>query len=303
MKKHVVLPLILVFAFILTGCSSKLSTEISGATKILISSGSTGETVEVTDTEAIKNITENINSLRFSKSGENKDAAGFTYTVSWLNESGSEISSITIFDSHTVVYKGTTYKGSEGQTGVDIKYIDTIVAKVKDETVSGEEVLPDDEETVNNNGNQSSGNQGSNSGSNGEDNPSSKPETGVVQPDYATDEFLSHTGTYDTANIDGSEFQVKVLLTTEETVTDFKVYGLNLLDEKSDGTLIYEVTSELYSAEKFTPDRPLVVGITFVGVYPKAGVSYVDSDGNVNNYAIAMSGKDSSLFMVKYEIS
>ena len=67
MKKIV----LVVFAFIvlcMAACSSRTQNyEVGDATKIIVTSGNTGEQVDITDSESIRYITDNINSLTYSK--------------------------------------------------------------------------------------------------------------------------------------------------------------------------------------------------------------------------------------------
>ena len=55
----------------------------------------------------------------------------------------------------------------------------------------------------------------------------------------------------------------------------------------------------VYSGEEFTPDRPLVVWVSFPGVLPTVGLSYTDTDGSRRTLHIGMSGKDGSFFLAE----
>lgn len=95
-----------------------------------------------------------------------------------------------------------------------------------------------------------------------------------------------------------SEYAVKIVYTSDGTVTDFCVLSLMMTDFR-DGKPVYEET-ELYRQEQLTPDCPLVVTLTFVGDLPNNGISYVDSAGETQRFSLNTSGKDGSLILEAY---
>ena len=56
---------------------------------------------------------------------------------------------------------------------------------------------------------------------------------------------------------------------------------------------------DLYTADALSPDRPLLLAIPFVETIPNRGVSYVDADGALRQYAIVESGKDGTIFLME----
>ena len=55
-----------------------------------------------------------------------------------------------------------------------------------------------------------------------------EPASPPLTADYAPEELLSQEGSYDYFEADGGEFQVKLVITARETVTDLKYVTLNL---------------------------------------------------------------------------
>lgn len=103
---------------------------------------------------------------------------------------------------------------------------------------------------------------------------------------------------HDTFIADTTEPQVKVLFSTEKGARDFKVLALTLEDA---GERITFSAKELYALDKLTPERPLVVGLTFYGSTPHYGISYADESGVTRSFAVDESGEDGSLYL--WEIS
>ena len=52
--------------------------------------------------------------------------------------------------------------------------------------------------------------------------------------------------------------------------------------------------------DELSPDRPLLLNMTFYGLLPYYGVSYVDDSGETISYSINMSGKDGSVILTEF---
>ena len=52
--------------------------------------------------------------------------------------------------------------------------------------------------------------------------------------------------------------------------------------------------------DELSPDRPLLLNMTFYGMLPYYGVSYVDDSGETISYSINMSGKDGSVILTEF---
>lgn len=92
---------------------------------------------------------------------------------------------------------------------------------------------------------------------------------------------------------------VRAMFLADVAVRDFKFLSLELQDVTEDGKPKFGV-KELYSQKELTPERPLVVTLVFYGDSPSYGISYVDTDGEIRNYALNMSGMDGSLFLLEF---
>ena len=123
------------------------------------------------------------------------------------------------------------------------------------------------------------------------------PQETTVHVDYAQDDYVD--GAVDEFNIRGGFAGVRVLFTTNKTVSDFKILHLTCETIDDDGNITFAV-EETYSQPELTPDRPLVAGLEFPGDMPSNGISYVDADGVTRKYAVDMSGMDGSLFLWEF---
>ena len=113
----------------------------------------------------------------------------------------------------------------------------------------------------------------------------------------ATEELLAQSPDYEAldAAIDG--YGSRLVLTTNAAVQDLSLFYLTW-DENAQ-KLVTAEGEALYQAEEFTPDRPLVVSISFPGVLPTVGLSYTDTDGSQQVLHIGMSGKDGSFLLME----
>lgn len=123
------------------------------------------------------------------------------------------------------------------------------------------------------------------------------PQETTVHVDYAQDDYVN--GAVDEFNIPEDFAGVRVLFTTNKTVSDFKILHLTCEAIDDDGNITFAV-EETYSQPELTPDRPLVAGLEFPGDMPSNGISYVDADGVTRNFAVDMSGMDGSLFLWEF---
>lgn len=90
--------------------------------------------------------------------------------------------------------------------------------------------------------------------------------------------------------------QTKIVISTNATVRDFKVLALTNGDFDENGQMHFDV-EELYTLDRLTADRPLVVSTTFYGLIPNNGISYMDETGATRTFAVDMSGEDGSLYL------
>ena len=118
----------------------------------------------------------------------------------------------------------------------------------------------------------------------------------AVQAHWAED-VLDGISDYHEVSVSTAEPTARVLLSCEYAVKDFKVIGVET--SPMSGSLSYS-TEELYALDELTPDRPLLLNMTFYGLLPYYGVSYVDGSGETISYSINMSGKDGSVILTEF---
>lgn len=121
-----------------------------------------------------------------------------------------------------------------------------------------------------------------------------------ISIDYATEEFLSRYESYDQfvdpEAIEGSVVQLVISANIE--LRDFKFIEINSAADNHE--LWFSEEKVLYSVPTLSPEKPLVIGMTFFGDMPTRGISFTDESGTVRYYCIAMSGKDGSLLLVEF---
>ena len=125
MKKWTALILALLLAFCLFGCSAdETSFEITGAESLVITSGSSGESITVTDAGDIGHITDSVCGLSYSKGGK-VDSDGWSWSLIWLDKDGNTIEALTLLgDGTTVIRDGYYYKATGTGAGIDLEFID-----------------------------------------------------------------------------------------------------------------------------------------------------------------------------------
>ena len=96
-----------------------------------------------------------------------------------------------------------------------------------------------------------------------------------------------------------SEPQTGILIYTDKTVTGLQILSLTDPDIHDDGTLGF-TEEAVFTLETLSPDAPLYVRTTFYGDMPNLGVRYTDADGTEKTFAIDISGRDGSLYLLDY---
>ena len=81
------------------------------------------------------------------------------------------------------------------------------------------------------------------------------------------------------------------------SVTDFHYFIVGFREGGDQLTLTRD--DDLYTADALSPDRPLLLAIPFVETIPNRGISYVDADGALRQYAIVESEKDGTIFLME----
>ncbi len=128
MKRLIVLVWALVCVLSLLGCSeTNMTFDIGEASKIELRSGNDGTMVEITDVEDIQYITDNINSLTFSKGESSKDYSGWSYSLKWYDSENNMMEEMVVMSEYQIDYKDYFYKGMEADHKIDISFLDTLL--------------------------------------------------------------------------------------------------------------------------------------------------------------------------------
>ena len=118
----------------------------------------------------------------------------------------------------------------------------------------------------------------------------------AVQAHWA-ENVLVGLSDYHEVSVSTAEPLARVLLFCEYAVKDFKVLGIEA--SPMSNSLSFS-TEELYALDELSSDRPLLLNMTFYGLLPYYGVSYVDDSGETISYSINMSGKDGSVILTEF---
>ncbi len=117
-----------------------------------------------------------------------------------------------------------------------------------------------------------------------------KPE---VSAEWASDDAAY----YDEAVFENpGTFAVKIVFSARKRVSNFKILDLSpsILSSTK-----YNI-KEKYSKEEFLPEKPLIAQVSFYGLFPNNGISFVDDSGETRRYALVVSGDDGTIIL--YEI-
>ena len=128
MKKFVAAFLVLVLALSVAGCSEKsMKFDIGEASKIELRSGTDGAVIEITNTEDIKHITDNINALTLSKGKSSKDYSGWSYSLKWYDLENNLMEEIVVMSEQQIDYKGYFYSSMEADHEIDLACFDRLL--------------------------------------------------------------------------------------------------------------------------------------------------------------------------------
>ena len=130
------------------------------------------------------------------------------------------------------------------------------------------------------------------------DEPAAEPAN--ISVEIASPELLGEYTTYE----EFSEFEEseeepqKIIFTTDAAVRDFKFITVEF--EEADESIVFNAGEELFAATQFSPESPVVIAWTEVGLIPYRGISYVDAEGNTRYFTITQSGKDGSILINEF---
>lgn len=116
----------------------------------------------------------------------------------------------------------------------------------------------------------------------------------VVSVDNATDDILSKFERYTKAaapDVDYYDTSVDVIFTTTVAARGFRIMSLFYPD--------YFRNKEILSQYELLPEEPIVFSMVFHGDLPTTGISYIDENGEMRYFYVAMSGEDGSLILLE----
>jgi len=116
-------------------------------------------------------------------------------------------------------------------------------------------------------------------------------QTFPIHADYAGEDLPDHLELV----ADDGEYAAKILLTTDTPLESFHFFRLIQEEMNEDGPVFS--TEELYELEKFEPDKPLLVNMTFGEIFPTYGFTFKNADGIFKTYGINLSGEDGSVIL------
>lgn len=102
---------------------------------------------------------------------------------------------------------------------------------------------------------------------------------------------------FDEYIISSSEPLSRIVFAAGKQVESFTILELTLVDVTDDGKPEFEAYPADTRISGLSPDRPLVVGLTFEGDIPRYGFQYEDENGDMRRFAIEISGEDGSLLI------
>lgn len=110
--------------------------------------------------------------------------------------------------------------------------------------------------------------------------------------------WLNGNDDYEKFVADDGEYAANVLFTAKRTVIDFELMQLTIREISEDGTVSYD-SKPIYSLDRLTPERSLIIRMTFPGDTPTYGISYVDEsgDGMMHRLTVEVSGADGTLLL------
>lgn len=98
---------------------------------------------------------------------------------------------------------------------------------------------------------------------------------------------------------DTTEHQVQLLISTEKRVENFKFLGLFASGADENYNIIFDI-DERYALDALTPEKPLLVKMTFFGDLPSYGFSFDDETGKTRYFSISLSGYDGSIIVNEF---
>lgn len=121
MKKYIVFVFALVYVWSLVGCTNKSDGTTSSVHRFAFENVSKlvvisvdGKRFEVTDTDTVQQITENIESIQFEKGESSENTNGFGPFIQWYDANDNLMESISVMGEQTIIYDGFFWTATDG---------------------------------------------------------------------------------------------------------------------------------------------------------------------------------------------
>ena len=127
-----------------------------------------------------------------------------------------------------------------------------------------------------------------------------KEDEGLVKV-YFEEDYPDDLDDYDEFVLEEDDYAGPIVYAASKNVKNFKIYKISSIDEKEDSDDFTYTGYEVYSADKLSSKKPLLVTMLFYGDMPEYGFSYDDSDGNTRFFLTELGGKDGSIVVVEVD--
>ncbi len=124
-----------------------------------------------------------------------------------------------------------------------------------------------------------------------------KEDEGLVKV-YFEEDYPDDLDDYDEFVLEEDDYAGPIVYAASKNVKNFKIYKISSIDEKEDSDDFTYTGYEVYSADKLSSKKPLLVTMLFYGDMPEYGFSYDDSEGNTRFFLTELGGKDGSIVVV-----
>lgn len=126
------------------------------------------------------------------------------------------------------------------------------------------------------------------------------PDESFISIDFATDALLEQYKAYEEFNeTEDLENQVRVILKISPEAKDFRFFEIFFDKDGEKDNTNFIVNRVLYSKDKISPEKPLVVGTVFQGSLPIRAISFVDESNKTRYFSFETNGMDGSLFLLE----
>ena len=119
MKKWTVGLLLFACLFAVVSHKAHKNFSIEGASRATLQSGTTGEKVELTEENQLRQLAEALEGTVFEKGGSSRERSGWEYAVSWYDTAGALTERVVVHDAATISYRHHFWYAVEGSVDTD----------------------------------------------------------------------------------------------------------------------------------------------------------------------------------------